>query len=66
MARRHSPVIARSEATKQSRAAALELDCFASLAMTSGKAYNASTVTTPVTALMAPAICGETLKRPAA
>jgi len=26
--------------------------------------YNASTVTTPVTALMAPAICGDTLKRP--
>ena len=34
----------------------------ASLAMTTD--YNASTVTTPATALMAPAICGETLKRP--
>ena len=29
-----------------------------------GATYSASTVTTPDTALMAPAICGETLKRP--
>ena len=29
------------------------------------RGYTASTVTTPGTALMAPAICGETLKRPA-
>src|SRR5580698_7123990 len=51
-------VIARGASDEAIQFDAAALDCFAPLA--TAKTYSASTVTTPVTALIAPAICGET------